>query len=134
MSERLSITINPTDEEWDALLKPFQRQGAKDPLIAELRESLHAQDPEWANTKIRDNGPLAKERLEELAAAAQAKADKIATLPEGDKQRAAHATAQNAAQAAKKLLAELNFNPGHRGGDYGADHHAGEHANTHAAV
>lgn len=123
MSERLSITINPSEEEWETLQGPFRRLGAKDQLIAEVREALHADDPDWVG-KARDGGNnLAADRLQEIADAAQAKADKIANLPGGEQRDKAHAAAVKAADTANKLLAELNFSgPSSSGGQHGEHH------------
>ena len=82
MSERLNLTINPTEQEWEAMETPFRRQGAKDPLISELREVLYA-GPAWIG-KARDGGGIAADRLQEIIDAAEAKADTLDHLPEGE--------------------------------------------------
>lgn len=121
MSERLNLTINPTEQEWEAMETPFRRQGAKDPLISELREVLYA-GPAWIG-KARDGGGIAADRLQEIIDAAEAKADTLDHLPEGEHRNKAHAAANEAADAAKKLLAELNFGPGERGAHQAGEHH-----------
>ena len=61
----------PTEQEWEAMETPFRRQGAKDPLISELREVLYA-GPAWIG-KARDGGGIAADRLQEIIDAARSR-------------------------------------------------------------
>lgn len=111
MSRRISIALEPTDDEWDGLLKPFLTVGANDPLLSEVRKTLRSTAPEWVTDKRLREQQLSVDRLQQIATAARDKAKLIESLPAGEARDEAHAHALAAAEMADQMISELSETP-----------------------